>query len=106
MRAPETRRIVEKLAASIVSSPSANRHRTEFAANATSANAVYASVRSELIGTPALAVRVAPGLASQPDFSVLTGLSDSHFHFEYALGSDGVTRTPIISDAVAAGANR
>ncbi len=33
-------------------------------------------------------------------------LSVSHFHLEYALGSEGVTRTPIISEAVAAGADR
>ena len=44
MTAPETVRTVAKLAASISPAPSASRHRTEFAANATMAAAVRISV--------------------------------------------------------------
>ena len=41
MAAPEANRTVEKLAASMVASPSAIRQNTEFAAKATSANRVH-----------------------------------------------------------------
>jgi hypothetical protein len=42
--APDSNRIVVKLDASIVFSPKANRHNTEFAANAISAKLVNISV--------------------------------------------------------------
>ena len=42
--APESRRIMVKLAASIVSSPNASRHKTELAANAIRAHVVKSRV--------------------------------------------------------------